>query len=271
MATKLKSNLATSYASGTTSATSGSSNSLSLNPSQIASVIGAAEAALSNSNLSSSNDISQILPTLIQGAASGVGGLNLGNVTTESGLMSLIGNSSLASLIGQTGGTPSTSQIEALATSLFSNLGTSGISAGDLPNGASSIISQLLSGLSTNGISSSSLPSVIQSLASGAVQGLGVSGLSSSDLTPILQSLGGGSFSGLSTLASGLISSGSSNGSSSDLLTSLLNAFTSGSNSGLGNLSALLPAASASSGSNLLSSLLSGIAAASKNSGITGL
>ncbi len=237
-----------------------------LTPTQIANLISQIEAELAAAHLSSSNDLNLILPILMAGASSAIGGLNLSSVTDISSLLSSIANSYLASALKLSSGQISLAQIESLAASLFANLSKSGVAQSDLSSLANSVMSLLLGDIASTGLASigPALESIVQSIASGAITGLGKSGISSDLLNSILNDLGAGGFSGISNLINSLSGKGLAS-----TLESLLKAFAAGSNSGLSNIIGILASGGSSSQilNQLLMSLLGGMSGAANNSG----
>lgn len=209
------------------------SSGLNLNSSQISSILGSASSALSTEGLMQSNDLSAILPVFIGGASSGVGDLGLTNPGSISSILSLVGDSSLSSVIDLSGNTVSTDLVTNLSSSLFGNLSNAGLSnSNSQALGANTIISSLLGNLGTKNMDMGSLTGIIQSLGAGSVLGLGQLGNTSSPFSSILGGLGSGSSSGIMSLFTGL----TSNGDTSHSLQGLLGAFASGSNLGLGSI-----------------------------------
>jgi hypothetical protein len=225
-----------------------------LSSTQIAAIVASAQAALESANLGKSNNLSAIIPVLIQGATTGVGTLNIADLVSKSNILALIGDSTLNSLVNLSEDEVSTELIQKVTAALFSNLKLAGVGSSSQATAANTIIQAILGKLSGKDFDVSSLATVIESLAKGSVLGLGNLGNSSSALQTILSSLGSGSLPGLNQLISKL---GSSNNASTTLQ-SLITAFTSGSNSGL---SSLLSGVTSSSSlkQTLLSSLLAGI------------
>ena len=99
--------------------------SAGLSSSQIATIISSAAMALNNAGLGQSNDLAAIIPALIQGASLGAGTLGSSNIAS---LISLIGNSTLNSLVNQSTGSVAQNLLQTVAQSVFANLSNAGIS-----------------------------------------------------------------------------------------------------------------------------------------------
>jgi hypothetical protein len=229
---------------------------------QIQAIVNTVKTTLSSANLSNSDDLKALIPAIIQGASVGVGTLNLSDITSKSGILALIGDTALTSLVNLSPESVSASLIQSVTKSLFANLNLAGVSSGNQATAASSIIKSILGQLSGKDFDVSSLQTVIESLASGSVLGLGNLGNSNAVLNTIVSSLGSGSLPGLTSLIKNL---GSSNNATTTLA-NLIGAFTSGSNSGLSSVVAKL-GGSNSTFQTLLTSLMNGI---KNNAGSTG-
>ncbi|WP_413577553.1 hypothetical protein ACLVWU_04100 [Bdellovibrio sp. HCB290] len=232
-----------------------------LSATQIAAIIASAKTALDSANLGNSNNISAIIPVLIQGATTGVGTLNIADLVSKSNILGLIGDSTLNSLVNLSEDEVSTALIQKVTSALFSNLKLAGIGSSSQATAANTIIQAILGKLSGKDFDVSSLATVVESLAKGSVLGLGNLGNSSSVLQTILSSLGSGSLPGLNQLIAKL--GGSNNASTT--LQSLISAFTSGSNSGL---STIVGSGTGSSAlmQTLLTALMGGIKVAGASS-----
>lgn len=232
---------------------------LNLDLSQISSIMGSANASVTNAGLINSNDISAILPVLIGGASQGVGGLGL-PTNQVSSLMGLIGNGSLTSVLGSsgvlggaTGGAIPTDLVSLLSGSLFQNLPTAGIPTNGLPSASGNLMGLLLGNLGSTGLGSGGLSSIISSISSGAVTGVGglqIPGMNSNLLSGILGQIGAGSVTGIG----GISIPGLGGGMNANLIQTLLGSFTSGAGLGLGQIGG-----GQGMGGNLISTLLGSV------------
>lgn len=234
-----------------------SAKALAISDSEIAVILSTVTMALENSNLMSSNDLSSIIPVLVQGASLGIGTLQSTDKNQLSNLLAAVGNSAINSIVNMSDSGVSTSLLQDLANSLFKGFSSSGVSKANISGVANSVIASLLGRLSESDLAASGFDTVLKSLASGAVTGLGQLNLGSTLFSTVLNSLGSGSFSGIGNLVTSVLGAGANTNSGANWMSTLLNSFTSGIQGGLGGVQQ--SGATGGGIAGLLSSFLSGV------------
>jgi|GEM_PF-3491119 hypothetical protein len=247
---------------------------LPLSSAQINTILASAQAFINANGLANSSDMSAIISQVIAGASTGVGALNLKDPALISQLLSMIGNSTLTSLVNQSATTVSTTLLEQIANNVFANMNIAGLPVGNMSTAANTIINSIVSNLAATDLDASGFSGVLKSIAQGAVAGIGKLNLgsttSSTILNTILSSLGAGSSSGITSLISSLGLSGSG---ASSMVSTLVNAFSTGAKAALQNY--INSGKTSSTIGTLLSAVLNGLsgsAASNTNaSGTTGV
>lgn len=210
-------------------------NRLKLTSAQTQVILATTKMALDTAGLTNSNDLTSLIPVLVQGAALGIGAIQSTDTTNISNLLAAVANSVLNSIVNVSSGSVPTSMLQSLTEALFASLSQSGVNSSNIQTVSNSVINSILSRLNESNVSTSGFETLLQNLATGVVSGLGQLNLPTTLLSAVLNSIGSGSLLGITNLVSNVIGVVTgTNGST--WLTNLLNAFTNGITSGLNAL-----------------------------------
>ena len=231
----------TSSSSNSRSASRSASRVLntSLSSSQITLIVDSARQSVSEAGLSSSVDLIQLLPKIIEGTQTRLSSIGLSDSSEAINVINVIVNSMVKSVNGRSEYLPSTSAdngatatetiFKKITSTSVSNLDEAGLSSTDIGQASSELVGTVVGSLGSGGISSAEIGGVLEKITASAVDSLDqISGFDVTSLGGAIDNITGGATAALGDID--VI------GFSADNLSTMVEKVTSGATGALGKI-----------------------------------